>query len=177
MTVGDRIALVSDGVVKMLDTPSNVYNRPANAYAAKFIGSPSCNVIPAKAENGVVALGDQIVSLDGWSGVIQGRSELYFGIRPEHVRLHGARRVGSLMGSVRYAENYGHRKSVYVGLGGVEMVASCEDADFYPGQTVYMEFPQDRIHLFDRGTENNLGYPQDIREWRGDEPVYKRNIA
>ena len=41
MTVGQRIALMHEGKMQMLDTPSNVYNRPANVFTARFIGSPS----------------------------------------------------------------------------------------------------------------------------------------
>ena len=44
MTVGHRIALMNQGKLQMLDTPSNVYNRPANVFTAKFIGSPSMNI-------------------------------------------------------------------------------------------------------------------------------------
>lgn len=45
MTVGDRIALLNKGKIQMLDTPSNVYHKPANVFTAKFIGSPSMNIV------------------------------------------------------------------------------------------------------------------------------------
>ena len=47
MTVGQRIALMHEGKMQMLDTPANVYNRPANVFTAKFIGSPSMNIVEA----------------------------------------------------------------------------------------------------------------------------------
>jgi len=48
MTVGNRIALMEGGVLQMIDTPYRVYNRPANIFVAKFIGSPSTNIMDAE---------------------------------------------------------------------------------------------------------------------------------
>ena len=45
MTLGSRIAVMKDGVVQQLGTPSDIYCRPANAYVATFIGSPTMNLI------------------------------------------------------------------------------------------------------------------------------------
>ncbi len=45
MTVGNRIALMDQGKLQMLDTPDHVYHRPANIFTAKFIGSPPTNVV------------------------------------------------------------------------------------------------------------------------------------
>src|SRR5947209_11895191 len=47
MTMGDRIAVMSDGVLQQLDTPENLHERPANLFVAGFIGSPSMNFFPA----------------------------------------------------------------------------------------------------------------------------------
>ena len=47
MTLGDRVAVMKDGVVQQLDTPHNLYARPANLFVAAFIGSPSMNLFEA----------------------------------------------------------------------------------------------------------------------------------
>lgn len=47
MTMGDRVALMRDGVLQQVDTPDNIYNRPANTFVASFIGSPSMNLYRA----------------------------------------------------------------------------------------------------------------------------------
>ena len=47
MTVGQRIALMHEGKLQMLDTPATVYIRPPNVFTAKFIGSPSMNIVEA----------------------------------------------------------------------------------------------------------------------------------
>ncbi|HEX5472152.1 MAG TPA: sn-glycerol-3-phosphate ABC transporter ATP-binding protein UgpC [Lacipirellulaceae bacterium] len=51
MTLGDRIVLMDRGVIQQVDTPMNIYQRPANQYVASFIGSPAMNFIPGHIEN------------------------------------------------------------------------------------------------------------------------------
>jgi multiple sugar transport system ATP-binding protein len=48
MTLGDRVAVMNDGVVQQLDTPQRLYRSPANLFVAAFIGSPSMNLIDAQ---------------------------------------------------------------------------------------------------------------------------------
>ena len=50
MTMGDRVAILRDGVLQQLGTPDEVYDRPVNAFVAGFIGSPSMNLLPARLE-------------------------------------------------------------------------------------------------------------------------------
>lgn len=52
MTVGQRVALMNQGQLQMVDTPYRVYNRPANIFTAKFIGSPSTNILDADWSDG-----------------------------------------------------------------------------------------------------------------------------
>ncbi len=54
MTLGDRVAVMNDGVVQQLDTPQALYNRPANLFVAAFIGSPAMNLIDAHFRDGAV---------------------------------------------------------------------------------------------------------------------------
>src|SRR5437763_10687282 len=51
MTMGDRLAVLNAGVLQQLDTPQAVYDRPANLFVARFIGSPAMNVLPGRLEN------------------------------------------------------------------------------------------------------------------------------
>jgi multiple sugar transport system ATP-binding protein len=57
MTLGDRVAVMRDGVVQQLDTPQNLYAKPVNMFVAAFIGSPSMNLFEATIENGHVVFG------------------------------------------------------------------------------------------------------------------------
>ena len=51
MTLGQRIVIMHQGVVQQVDTPLNLYNRPANCFVAGFIGSPAMNLLPGRLQN------------------------------------------------------------------------------------------------------------------------------
>jgi ABC-type sugar transport system ATPase subunit len=81
MTLGDRVAVLSNGVLQQLGSPQDVYDRPANLFVAGFIGSPAMNLLRAEARDGVATAGDLVMPI---SGVPEG--EVVLGLRPEHLR-------------------------------------------------------------------------------------------
>lgn len=94
MTMGDRVALLKDGVLQQIDTPANIYGRPANTFVAAFIGSPSMNLFHARVERGrdgggVIVLGSNKLRLpasvfENRAGLgLDGQVEIIVGLRPE----------------------------------------------------------------------------------------------
>jgi multiple sugar transport system ATP-binding protein len=86
MTLGSRIAVMKDGILQQIDTPDEIYRRPANTYVAGFIGSPTMNFIPGTVER----------SGDSGKFVFEGGSldlpcpdvpQVTLGQRPEHIHL------------------------------------------------------------------------------------------
>lgn len=167
MTVGDRIALMHKGNLQMLDTPYNVYNRPANVFTAQFIGSPATNIFEAYYADRIIRIGKQTVRLpELWNAQI-GRSgchEFFLGIRPEHIRLEREKTDSKLAGVVKYVEEYGNRCGVYVDFEDNEIVAITDKAEFQPGKRVYFGLDAGKIHLFDKQTTMNIGYPEVYNE-------------
>ena len=166
MTVGQRIALMHGGKMQMLDTPANVYNRPANVFTARFIGSPSMNIAEASYLSGTLTIGRQSLRLpEMWCRQAGKNSSdrIYFGIRPEHVILKREKQENTLEAVVKYVEDYGNRFGVYVEIDGIELIAISENGIPAPGECVYIAPDFDRIHLFDGETENSLGYPEQIK--------------
>jgi multiple sugar transport system ATP-binding protein len=80
MTLGDRVAVMRDGVVQQLDTPHNLYAKPVNMFVAAFIGSPSMNLFEATIDNGHVVFGSHRLPLAGRLGGHTG--PVVVGIRP-----------------------------------------------------------------------------------------------
>ncbi len=81
MTLGDRIAVLSDGKLQQLGPPQEVYDRPANVFVAGFIGSPPMNLLRGSAAAGRVKAGEFTLER---AGVPDG--ELVVGLRPEALR-------------------------------------------------------------------------------------------
>jgi multiple sugar transport system ATP-binding protein len=88
MTLGDRIAVMKDGVVLQFGTPEDIYTRPATRYVAEFIGSPAMNMLD------VLQLGAEVSAHGVALGLTDGQrealsntsvSELVYGLRPENV--------------------------------------------------------------------------------------------
>ena len=97
MTMGDRICVMKDGVIQQVDTPMNIYDRPANTFVAGFIGTPPMNIFRGRVqryENRLVFKNDfmRIQLPDGWkeSALPYAEKEILFGIRPEEIGMESA---------------------------------------------------------------------------------------
>ena len=88
MTMGDRVAVLSDGVLQQCASPRELYRSPANAFVAGFIGSPSMNLLtlPIEPEN-VIAVGPQWLRVPVERLADPQRREVQLGIRPEHIEV------------------------------------------------------------------------------------------
>ncbi|HEU5486240.1 MAG TPA: sn-glycerol-3-phosphate ABC transporter ATP-binding protein UgpC [Microlunatus sp.] len=88
MTMGDRVAVMKDGVLQQVDSPLHLYDRPRNLFVAGFIGSPAMNLMEAKVTEGGAAIGDYVVpvSREVLSKAADEKS-LMLGIRPENFSL------------------------------------------------------------------------------------------
>jgi multiple sugar transport system ATP-binding protein len=92
MTMGDRVALMRDGVLQQVDTPTNIYNHPANTFVASFIGSPSMNLYRAQLEtdrrSGRLSLGASTLAVPEsviaeHPALAARNGEIIVGMRPE----------------------------------------------------------------------------------------------
>ena len=81
MTLGDRIAVMSDGRIQQLGPPQDVYDRPANLFVAGFIGSPPMNLLRATARAGRIEAGDLVFERPNMAD-----GDLVIGVRPESLR-------------------------------------------------------------------------------------------
>ena len=78
MTMGDRVAVLKDGLLQQVDTPRNLYEKPQNIFVAGFIGSPAMNLLTASVSSGKAMLGNLSISVPSTAG-----SSVTVGIRPE----------------------------------------------------------------------------------------------
>jgi multiple sugar transport system ATP-binding protein len=82
MTMGDRVAVMKDGLLQQVDTPLNLYDKPANLFVAGFIGSPAMNLLPAVAAADGARIGAYTVPIDR-AAAAKARGEITIGVRPE----------------------------------------------------------------------------------------------
>ena len=157
----------------MLDTPENVYHRPANIFTAKFIGNPPANILEnIQYVNGVLKIGKESIQLnDDWRRFIEesASGQLVLGIRPEHINLTKMPIEGSIQAKVKYSENQGSNFAVYLDIEGKDLIALETKNTFKSDEVVFVNMMMDEIHFFNKETEKNIGYPTNI--------IAKKNVA
>jgi multiple sugar transport system ATP-binding protein len=87
MTMGDRVAVLCDGVLQQFATPRELYRNPGNVFVAGFIGSPAMNLFTLPIVDSTVSLGDWPIRLP--REIAGAASEVVVGVRPEHFELGG----------------------------------------------------------------------------------------
>src|SRR5271169_461426 len=87
MTMGDRVAVLRDGVLQQCAVPRELYRNPANVFVAGFIGSPAMNLFTLPIVDSAVSLGDWPIQLP--REIASGAREVVVGVRPEHFELGG----------------------------------------------------------------------------------------
>jgi multiple sugar transport system ATP-binding protein len=87
MTMGDRVAVLKDGLLQQVDTPRHMYDKPANLFVAGFIGSPAMNLVEVPITDGGVKFGNTVVNVARdavQAAADKGDKTVTVGVRPEH---------------------------------------------------------------------------------------------
>ncbi len=157
MTMADKMAVMSGGVLQQYDTPERVFAEPVNTFVAGFVGSPAMNLIPAEVS------GTGLASPDGWRLALAGVAarrveaaparEVVLGVRHGGIRLHGTAAPGAIAGRVYTVEPTGDVTYAHVFLGSKTIVASVPpEVRLKSDDPVWIEFDPARLHLFDGRT-------------------------
>jgi multiple sugar transport system ATP-binding protein len=182
MTMGDRIAVMSLGVLQQLDTPQNLYDRPANKFVAGFIGSPSMNFVDTTIEQQGGALyaranGFTMRVPDNKANAMQGYigKSVTLGVRPEHLiersqadgtappdsTIHATVDVVELLGNeiFVYLTTAGQRsENEGIGVGSQTITARMDpDLHLQRGQQIQVTAPMERLHFFDPQSDATIG--------------------
>jgi multiple sugar transport system ATP-binding protein len=165
MTMGHRVAVLKDGLLQQVDTPRNLYDQPANAFVASFIGSPPMNLRTAALVEDGVRLGNITIPLDRDTQAAAARaglSEITLGVRPECLSVTDAGRSGLKM-EVSLVEELGGDAYVYGRLEGDtaqdKLFIVRFDGRTSPsvGETVNLDIRTGSEHHFDPISGQRLG--------------------
>jgi multiple sugar transport system ATP-binding protein len=164
MTLGDRVAVLKDGIIQQADTPAHLYDRPCNAFVAGFIGSPAMNLLTVQLTSDGAQLGNVLLPLERSvlaDAARLGARSVRVGIRPEDLRLDG--QVGGLPVAVEVVEALGAEAYVYGRLtlpdgSGHELILRTEGrAAPSKGSTVHVSVVGQHMHVFDDASGERLG--------------------
>jgi multiple sugar transport system ATP-binding protein len=160
MTMGDRVAVMKDGVLQQVDTPLKLYDKPANLFVAGFIGSPQMNLLEGVAdETGEVRLGGYHVPVDRAAGQKM-RGKVTVGVRPESWRIV-SEGEGGLPVRITVVEELGADSFVY-GTSEVEGVPSNVIVRVsgrnhpHKGDVLHVTTDPHHVHVFDTESGERL---------------------
>ena len=164
MTMGDRIAVLRAGHLQQVDSPLNLYRRPANQFVAQFIGSPAMNFIPVTLDsNGHLRgphLHNPIESAPSQHPKIPTNRPLTLGFRPERA-IPSPLDDAYLVGTVSTVEVLGAQTIVVSDLDDdlTIQVSVAPELGYRVGERVGWQLDRDRLHLFDRESGQAISHP------------------
>jgi multiple sugar transport system ATP-binding protein len=165
VTMADKMAVMNGGFLQQYDTPRTVFASPVNTFVAGFVGSPAMSLIPLEArdEGGETSLH----SSDGWSLPLSPANaqrarrassrKVILGARHSTLKIHRSATPGTVAGKVYTVEPTGDITFLQVYLGTREVMASVDPhVTIAPDESVWVEFDQSRLHIFDGETQQTL---------------------
>jgi multiple sugar transport system ATP-binding protein len=165
VTMSDKMAVMNGGLLQQYDSPKNVFDNPVNMFVASFVGSPAMSLIPLEAvSNGS---GVKLTGADGWElpltpensrkALKATSSKIVLGARHSTIRLHKSAVPASVPAKVYTVEPTGDVTFVQIYLGEAIVIVSLDPSvHVRPDESVWIEFDQERMHLFDGETEMAL---------------------
>jgi multiple sugar transport system ATP-binding protein len=149
MTMGDRIAVMKDGILQQVAPPREIYDNPANMYVAGFIGSPTMNFIPVTVQGSTAKATGFDIELPSPPGVEKG----VLGIRPEALTERPRDGHPGLDLKVEVSEVLGPDQFLYGTVGGDAITARVDpNLKVSIGDRVRLGVDMRRLHLFDGPT-------------------------
>jgi multiple sugar transport system ATP-binding protein len=160
MSMADRIAIMNEGVLQQVGSPTEVYSRPANLFVAQFVGSPIMNVVDCRLEPADLITN---VRLDGMQSAFLfgndvyrsvsaiGHEEIALGVRPEAVLVERIEQPGYVPAEVRLIEPQGAYDILDIGVGETVVRARTE-SQFVTRlhEPVWVQLDPERTHFFDK---------------------------
>ena len=164
MTMGSRIAVMSEGLLQQVGTPQELYDHPDNRFVAGFMGSPAMNFLDVtvagsgdsttlEAPDATIPVPPRLRSVVGAAG-----RTLVAGFRPDHFDLGtGDPNAATIHGRADVVEYLGAQELLHVTAAGKDLVAIVDAENrVTPGQDLVLRLPLDKLHVFDGETGLSL---------------------
>ncbi len=154
MSMADQVAVLREGTIQQVGSPTEIYDNPVNRWVATFVGSPRMNLLDCRSEGG------KLVGKGGWSlpdpgFAVERERPALLGVRAEDLSLNVRDDSVALDGKVYAVEPLGDRTLVDVEIGGQRIVIKADPTARYGvGEPIRAAVDLTRVHLFDAETES-----------------------
>ena len=163
--MADKMAVMNGGFLQQYDSPAQVFAQPVNMFVASFVGSPAMSLIPLELST---ANGEPVLtSAEGWSLALSPLNsrkvagattkKVVLGARHSTIKLHKTAAAGTIPAKTYTVEPTGDVTFVQAFLSGAIVNVSVPPTiAVAPDEPIWLEFDQERMHLFDGETEMAL---------------------
>lgn len=185
MALSDRIAVMSDGVLRQFASPSDLQDRPADLFVAGFVGEPAMNLLPARVSLSGDTLAAIVTAQDGseaWRATfgplrridsaarLRDGMAVHLGLRPQRIRLgHGPEDANGMApgvhirGTLAFRQWLGDQTHLGVDVGGHTLLVVTDGAmDLADHVPLTLHLPADALHLFDSASQTALLHGADL---------------
>jgi multiple sugar transport system ATP-binding protein len=153
MTMGDRVAVLKDGLLQQCASPRDLFTRPVNAFVAGFIGSPAMNMMDATADERGAVFGTMVLPLTPAQRSALTSAAVTVGVRPENLHARGEGGLDALVVTVEELGSESYLYCVPEQHPEVSIVSRSEGlSSIRPGDSVHLVPDHASLHLFDGAT-------------------------
>jgi multiple sugar transport system ATP-binding protein len=165
VTMADKMAVMNGGFLQQYDSPAQVFANPVNMFVASFVGSPAMSLVPLEVKT--VEGRSVLTSSEGWELPLSDRNarkvagakskKIVLGARHSTIKLHKTAVPNAIPAKVYTVEPTGDVTFVQAFLSGaIVNISLPPTVPVAPDEQVWLEFDQERMHLFDGETEMAL---------------------
>jgi len=173
LSMGDRIAVMNNGVIQQVDKPETIYRMPTNMFVATILGNPPMNFLKCtlKAENGKVKIIHKAFTISTGDKSFKKtliadskEKNIVLGLRPEDIRINMEKtKESSIRTEIYVTEPLGSETIVDIKLGD-NIIKVLTEPDF-PGQPIWITFNYSKLHMFHDETHECVYHATEINKF------------
>ncbi|MBE7554971.1 MAG: ABC transporter ATP-binding protein [Anaerolineales bacterium] len=161
LTMADQIAVLHEGQIVQIGTPTDIYDRPATIFVAQLVGSPSINLFKASHQDGAMVVENSPVHFALGAAAADLPATFTLGVRPEDVQPDPN---GDFAGQINLIEPLGVETILHIKVGEQTLLSNISGmATWRIGDTIRFNIARERLHYFDSDRQNRIAMPEALQ--------------
>ncbi|GIK42157.1 MAG: ABC transporter ATP-binding protein [Chloroflexota bacterium] len=161
LTMADQIAVLREGKIVQIGSPTDIYDRPATMFVAQLVGSPSINLFKASHQNGTLHVEDSSIQFSLGVQAADLPATFILGIRPEDVQPDPN---GDFTGQITLIEPLGVETILHIKAGEQTLLSNVSGmANWRIGDTIRVNIARERLHYFDPDRQTRIAVPEALQ--------------
>lgn len=147
LTMADQIAVLREGRIVQIGTPTDIYDRPATMFVAQLVGTPGINLFKAGHQNGTLSVENSPIQFSLGAAAAEAPAAFMLGVRPEDIQPDPA---GDFSGQITLIEPLGVETILHIKAGEQTMLSNISGMSSWRiGETIRFNIARERLHFFD----------------------------